>query len=476
MSRPLNIPSETVIKQWKDLNQLPIVDTVQRAVPMTTFLEYPDENALPAVPDTLCRISSKDGYNEMLQFKDLYEEMDQHIHYVYQLRSSTRGLDDALQETQADKNQAADVAKNMLNDILDDFMKARTCCTNAIQAIKTSLSNVSFWTKGLYSDIYLDNLSMLLYKLFSYGQLCPTRSVVSDDFSCLNKLIQKAEGNNTQALPVEIRIWLNSPNQNREELLMELQKMEFADVKTIFYIYFEYICTFFSKHRFIMTDTKYAAIVGFLFMIEFYGYMQNREKGQVAEMEKKDKKKAKKYKIILKPLKDSVIAKYNEIRDKNPFIFIAFELGIEFDSFIKEGKTLVEPQTDKEKSKSQKNQTQTDRVPQSVSQEFLIQLYDQMAKKYDYLATQAALIYTKEQPSQEEIQKFVQTVPSSLRMISYTITSLRELILYKHNHPDETSKKQIYDTDSKSGKSKGRKMERSKSLSGKTKTTEPEAK
>ena len=408
--RGIVLSSQKVIENWTKITENPIVDTHHNIVPNSVFVSYQTDMKFDIPLEPFSNLTAFKAYKNGCEMEKHSENIDNHIAFIYPLRSRTKGLKVELKEAKASEKEIAEKAKTMLLELLDNFKKAKEECDNAIKKISDDFHDHELWEKGIYSDFYVDNVCNLFGKLFIFGEICPTKTALSDDLSCLNSLTKCL---NENLLQTDIRIWLNTPNAIQMNLMDMIKDVSYADTKKIFKVFWHRISFVEENELALDYDTKINYLLSFLFLVNFY----------MMRMKEEHKEKKKKYE--LSKLDSSVIEFLNNKRKMNPSILMAYDLCLNFDQLLFDGAELI-------KDPKIKNTLKIN----------LPELLKQLKESYENLVIPHTDLIAKEKSDKKEVQQYVKILFQTLKLLNESIYSFKHLIVDKHNrlNPDTIQK------------------------------------
>lgn len=404
------LPSDQVIDQWNDLREFPIVGTAPRSVPLSTFVETPTAeffNRVPAFAACTTCMMTVQYVNELGTYID---KMHTHFAYIYSLRPMTRGLFDALKESNAPVGKIFDTAVEMLKKLTDSLTIIKTESESAVKRISEIFHLSDFWERGYYSNLLVDHISILLFKLFSLGKLCPTRRALSDDISNLRKLAQKDKTKDALILDTifapELRFWMSTPNSLRKQLVALLNDLPYTRIKLLFDVFWNRIRLSFTNNTIIYAETQTAYIVTLLFMMDLYSQRQQAEKNE-PDRKKKDK-------LVLKEFKPEVFNFVRAQRTAHPALILGFEFAVDFDEFSTEFNFREDKEERRFDAKLKENLTD-------------------LRKLFGDLSHQYSQITFSDTPGKDLVVNFVKLLPQVLQKLSFSIRTISELIIDKYN-------------------------------------------
>lgn len=403
------LPGPNEIQAWNDLSELPINGTTPRSVPLINLVATPtdDDYGYRAAQGT--KVSATDSIMQILLLDFYIGIIEKHIAYIYPLRSTTRGLEDALKEKKAPQDKINPVAAKMLEDLMTNFKLVRTHCEDTNMQISALFHQKDFWMNGLYSDVFLDKLFFLIFRLISLGKLCPTRTALSDDLSTLHKQIKPQD---PKLLPMELRMWMNTPNAIKQDLLKQLNDVEYPVTNHIFNVFVRRITDILNEERYIYPDMETACVISLLFIIDFYVIRQQAEAN-----DKTIKKK------VLKPLPQSIIPLIAKERVRHPALLLVFEFAVDFDQFIYVANDIVQGLGEKPRPRID-----------------LFSTMNELSECFNNVSQVISRLTSNDTPSKELVGKIIDLLPKAFRILGSSIHTLVELIVDKHDHSPSITK------------------------------------
>ncbi|KAH0791904.1 Cytoplasmic FMR1-interacting protein [Histomonas meleagridis] len=403
MSNSGNLQEQEALQQWGDIDEKPVTGSVPRAVPLINLISYPKEDEYNYKVAIGTGLSSTLSIMQIYQLDYLIEIIDKHISYIYPLRSTTRGLEEALKKTNPPQTKINPIATSMLKKLMNNFKTIKQHCDETISQISAVFHQQDFWFNGYYSDVFLDKLFYLIYRLISLGKLCPTRSALSDDISTLHKLIKPVDNS---LVPMETRMWMNTPNAIKMSLLDQLSNLPYSLVLHIFNIFIRRITELLNEERFIYPNMETAAIISLLFIIDFFTKMQQKEKSDASAKKK-----------VLREIPKTVIPLITKERAKHPALVLVFEFGVDFDQFI----TVATDITQKLGGKPRLNVN-------------LFSTLNELSECFTSVSQVISRITANDTPSKETVDRIITLLPKAFRLIGNSIHLLTEFVIDKHDH------------------------------------------
>lgn len=394
------LPADQVVQEWNDLAALPLVSSAPRSVPLACFVQSPIADAFGRLPALSVGVSGSKTIQYVCEIDRYSSLIDKHIAKVYPMRSTTRGLEEAIGKN---VNQTvAQIAEQLKNNVAGKVLQAKKDASEAVQKIAQIFTDYQFWDQGQYSDLLVDHVCVLIFKVITLGKLCPTKMALADDFSVLHKLMRSQGGYDGD---MELRFWMNSPNAVRLELLKLLQGIDADHTLKLWSVFWKRIDQMLKDQAFIYADMETAAIVTLLFMLDFYTQQQ--------QIEEKDPKKKKK----LKKLESGVWGLVVSLRMKYPALLLCFEFGVDFDQLVTVVPGLQQQWGEKQRTKFDLLETMTD-----------------LRICFNDLSGQYGKLVASSNPSREQIAKMVSGLPVVCRKMCTAIHMLRRLIIDKHDN------------------------------------------
>ncbi|KAH0785011.1 Rac-binding component of scar regulatory complex [Histomonas meleagridis] len=403
MSTGVILPEQAQVQQWNDLTELPIIGTIPRSVPLTTMITSPTEDEYEYRNAQMTKLVATDSIMLLTIVESRIKTVEEQIAFIYPLRSTTRGLEEALAQSKAPQDKINPIATQMLKDMVNNFNKVRSNCNEVNNQISAIFHQRDFWSKGLYSNIFLDKLFYLISRLFTLGKLCPTRTALSDDLSTLHKIIKPQ---NRDLIPMDLRMWMNTPNAIKMDLLDKLKDIPYELTNHIFNIFYHRICEILNEERYIYPDMETACIVSLLFIVDFW------TKRQQAELADKSVKKK-----VLKALPNTLSPLIHKERVKHPALVLVYEFGVDFDQFVMVANNITQSLGEKSRPKFNLFETMTE-----------------LQDNFTVVSQVISRLTSNDNPSKDLVEKIITLLPKTFQLLGKSIHELAELIIDKHDH------------------------------------------
>lgn len=316
LSPGIDLASESVIKQWKNINDYPIVGTSPRNVPISTMIDFPSSAVDIIGGESLDNIKLINGQINLLE-KDIYT--------LYQLRPKATGLKEKIEGKISYEKYSSNVIQ-ILNDLQKNLQDFRNHTSTAIAIIGQIFSQSQIWSEGLYFNELLDQICFLIFKLFCFNALYTEKVSIMNDVQILSSLLDgHDEGKDCIQFIQDFHQKFNSINALKEETIQHLISLniEPEGFKVVFNVLWKHIKVSIDEHNYIRSDYGTAYIIALLYMIDMHRMF--------LEHERQLKPKEKENNLILNSLPDDIYPFLHKYREDHPCLILVFEFSIEFD-------------------------------------------------------------------------------------------------------------------------------------------------
>jgi len=327
MSEQVVVPSQTMIEAWKGINELPIVETAPRSVPLTIIISPPTEDFCDRVlPIQSCIPASK----HMISIKEINKRIDlvdQYLRDYYSRRSFAEPLQKYIDAEKKASNQketpskyrsaeAKVIVQNMVDPLIDLLKKEKSDCEEIASYIGMIFCDMQFWNEAQYTDLFFSRLCMLIHKFTALEFIVLTKRSLVDDLSFFLTLLN----NSTYAAEMlPIRAWIFQKNAITDMVIKKCSEVSPIDSMNIFSICFDHIKKALISHSYIVPDQHYAYVTAAVFFCQYYDYNISKEQAAL--------KGTKKPKPKMKPPPVDVCYFMKSLLDFHKSLTLIFEIS-----------------------------------------------------------------------------------------------------------------------------------------------------
>lgn len=332
----IQLPDKIIIDKWDDIESPPLMETVPRSVPQSTFIRYPAEGDYQHVLSGKFKGLAEESEEYIDILKSHTDEVQRVLSDLYTRRGISKPLHshiEKLKESQpiGDSNdpnskqrtpaafltpEASEMANQILMPIKRLLRNENSLCISCSMQIKVFFAKDDFWTQGKYNDDFLDALCLFWLRMASLAHLGPNKNCLINDISSLKKLVTgKTQKDELQTL----LWWFINPRSISDQMLQDLSSLSPDTTILIFDIFFNHIRKNIENPTFLNPELQFAYHVTLIFMIQLY--VQNRD------IEKDQCSKNKKQKPKMKELSSSVHDFLAQLIDTYPLTPLYFEIA-----------------------------------------------------------------------------------------------------------------------------------------------------
>jgi len=420
MLEPAILPPSTLIENWSLISEMPIVETVPRAVPLSCFVRYPTETDFARLVITHTPLPASNHEKTLKRLSDSINQFNDYLSSIYPMRSLSAPLLEyrnklSPQEDAAifNSEQAQAIAKQFYDDIMQILVNEHEFAIDISQTFLTLFNDSSIWFDGNYSSKMLDYLSMIIYRFTAFEQLAPSKALITADISQFMK-IAKSDSSNREA-SISIRSWIASIHAHTDLILSKLKEIEISKALQIFELFSNYLRTQIEAYDYTDPEQYYAYIVAYSFIINFYGIRMKAERDALAGQ--------KRPKYQMKGLSNEVIEFTEKLIEKFTNLPMVFEFNIAFSDLI-----LYKNVIAREKKTPSKQ-------PPEINPLSMEQLLPAMRRNF------TTITHLLEQSKAELLsrntigQKYLQLLPRLIHDIAASMNAIREKISSVLTHP-----------------------------------------
>jgi len=425
MLSPILLPSVDTIDQWTELQHVQFVGTTPRIVPMSNFVQTPDEGMNNRLLSIAARIPVSSQIDIIKNFEDDIRIVEGYLVEFY----CRRGLAQSFQQNDIrellDKRPdvTKGIAKDFLIPLLNIFDKYKVDCKMICDNLNRLFSNSSYWSNGQYSDCLIDTVCTLIYKLSALEELTPSKPSLANDFSIFLKLL-KGDTFEGAEKASELRMWIGNHRAITTNLLDILcNNLSTSRTVELFDIFYEYIRGKIEADEFLHPELLFNYISSIKFIFMLYERRSLKEKSDLAN--------EKKPKYVMKDLSADQRAFISKLTEVHTFVPLIFE----FAGLTKDGiDHIISENFKKKEIKNPPNIPIYDNseLHNTAKSQFrqLSQLLSKMStfpKSKDFNKIEIPLEYSN---------KICKLIPMILKNVSRIISSVRRLIIGKLVNPN----------------------------------------
>ena len=294
MSSPVVLPSPAMIEGWKDLNEMPIVETAPRSVPMTTIISSSVEGMMDRVIPSKVDLPSSKFVNQIKELEKRIEIINTYIYDYYSRRSTTSPLTKYIESKKKEMNttetpaifrspQSIEIVKNILNPQIELFKKEIEDTKEIASYLSTIFGDSSFWTEGKYSDSFLNTLCLLIHKFTALEFIVPYKRGLINDISIYLNLINDS-ALSAEVLPIRMKVV--DPHSISKLIISECSNIPYTDVMNIFDIILTFIRESLLKTHYITPESHNSYVTASIFLINYYNFNIEKEKTNLMNTKK----------------------------------------------------------------------------------------------------------------------------------------------------------------------------------------------
>lgn len=431
LSPGIKLPNQSVIDQWQSIDQLPIVGTSPRNVPMSTMIDF---------PSTTVEIYGGDNLNNLKRINDSIKLLEKDILIIYQLRSRTTGLKEEIDGKIPYERYSSNVIQ-MLNDFQKIYLDLNNHSTTAVSLIIQIFSQNKLWNEGFYYREILDQLCFLIFKLFSLLYLYSEKASIVKDIEVLISLLDGHDDNKECIQYIlDTQKQLGSINSFKNGIIQQLidKSIEPQQINEIFNILWKHVETVLGEHSYVLADNETAYIISLLFMVDVHR--------KFSEHEHQLKPNEKESNLILNNLPENVYSFLHEYRENHPYLVLIFELSVAFDQCCTQYNFAEKEDPLKKKNKLEKIFSPlislTFKKLEKKESSGLTELRNDLFVMFQLFSQSSSTIFTKitnennsspnEKIPKSDVESFLLDLVRVLQNSNFAIHSIREFITLKY--------------------------------------------
>jgi hypothetical protein len=359
MLGPVHLPLPSVIDSWDNLEDLPIVETAPRSVPITVYVRHPEEDRYSRIFSLKTNLDCLDNLRYVAKVGGCIASVDRSLAAFYSARGISSPLLGHINSFKSSVEQASIPRQFQTPEfqaICLAVLRPKYQFLSHVKRECDTLGNVfvdmfkarEIWDQGRYSDRFLDQLCLLVHKCHALEQLAPVKKGLVNDISHLLKYAGSAvrgeSGGNEFPGLSELRFWVSSRNSVTGGIIKAIID---ADIDQelcllVFNILVRHIRSHLEGCLFVYPEMQYAYIDTYIFLIRFFKERRHAERmaykkqcglpdrpqapaaGKSKNDMKEDKKKLDKYKkmvatkLKLQEFKADLVAFTREIFSVHP--------------------------------------------------------------------------------------------------------------------------------------------------------------
>jgi len=334
MLKPVIVPSKGQIDGWNDLNEIPIIETVSRAVPTSVILRNPSEDDYDRIQSIKAGTSSSKEVTIIHELERRSAIIESYLIDYYSRRSISFPLlrfSESLKKGKSSESfsdpfrsqEASGIIKGILAPLLDGFRSHKNDCIEISKFFAILFSDESIWNKGNHSDTFLDRVCLLFHKLIALENIIPYKRGLVDDISLYMNLL------NDQSFAADIlslRVWIVNPKSITDLILKNSSELSCPLVNKIFSIIIDHIQKCLTHELFVSSEMRYAYVSTMVFMCNFYEFFYNKEKKSIPE--------SKVSKMTIKPPSNVIRAFVCSVIKVHKTLHLMFEIAPNLEQFV----------------------------------------------------------------------------------------------------------------------------------------------
>ena len=277
MLSKIKIPKVSDIDLWKNLNELPLVETSRKLVPNTEIISKKSEGFYDRYLSTKIKIPASKSLIYIQEFERRSTILDDYLLYFYQIRSTSLPLENFFKNNinSLDSSVILDSTLKTVHSLYDKLKSYKLFCEELSQFITLIYLDDYIWDNGGYSDVFLDSLSFLIFKFFSCEKIVLFKPGIIDD---LNFFLPYLKNSLIYQELQDLRNWILDPNCI-SILILNICKnqLPYTRIVKIFNLFYDHISNNLINSNFILDDFRNAFIASLIYFLHFYEFFHQKE-------------------------------------------------------------------------------------------------------------------------------------------------------------------------------------------------------
>lgn len=260
----LQLPSKQKLNDWQDISAPMLVSGVAKTVPEPILVDLPNESVNKHFE---YMNTGLDGSMNVQILNELHKfNLDGafFIDTLYSRRCLSKPLANIITTIGGKSEQISAIAQPYFDEIFKLLYDVKMYCQAAIAFVGRHLSS-DIWARGLYSDVLIDEICMMIYKLVVLDEIRLTKSASINDLTTFGSfLTDKTALFNAS----ELRMWFSTTEANHNDLIASISGITPPNRKILFDVFYSYLQNALEKADYIHTSTPYAYIAVLRFFVQ----------------------------------------------------------------------------------------------------------------------------------------------------------------------------------------------------------------
>ena len=288
MLEPVQVPPSTAIESWDKISDPPIVETVPRSVPLSSFIKYPAEGHFQNHFSSKVKLDHAKSLQNSEILDSFTQATENLLVKVYTRRGFSRTIYHHIETlktgnskqtpTQFTDEKAAECTKKLIRPLINLLTEIKNNIVSIsflLQSIFGNKENIDFWKQGQYSDTFLDKFCLLIYRISALEQLVPSNKSIANDLSFYMKTVGHAK---VQKEIQQIHPYYTDFQILSKTILTSLMTIPADLALIIFDVIFRHIQTNLINPSFLNPELQFAYIVTLIFIVRFYDQRKMTER------------------------------------------------------------------------------------------------------------------------------------------------------------------------------------------------------
>ena len=281
------LPSERMISSWTKIEEdIPILESIPRSVPLSVFLRQPPEGYLDRIIPLRSEIPAVETLKLLHEYHGYIQTLEDFLAELYTSRSVGTPL---LKYIESEKKRlgvetlpgqfAGPEFKTLLTSFVDERVSVLRRMKETADAVSQSIRRLfqakDFWEKGRYSDTLFDSICLLIHKCRALEQLAASKQAFVNDISYFMRYLGSVDQDTAQ-----LRTWIfNSEclTQGIVQAVAENPELDFTLGNAIFRRIWNFVRDKIANHDFIYPEMQYAYVDTLVWLVRLYHAMRRAE-------------------------------------------------------------------------------------------------------------------------------------------------------------------------------------------------------
>lgn len=262
----VQLPSKELIQKWNSLSDNIISESAACAVPNTVFIQYENEKFYKRnlFEKEIPFLTASSNVSRIKVFDDLINNADNFINRIYSRRSISNALSTYVQ---AKKGTVINEAQPYFQEIFSLCSDAINFLNDCSSIIHNLFDTATIWQSGHYSDVLLDQVCTLYYKLATLDEMKLFKSSLANDLTFFKSLTKGAQSTDTSIQELQMKI--NTAQLFDTLLLKAENERSKADRQKISAAFITFIQQNLEKDNFLAPESLYVYIRFLIFLCKY---------------------------------------------------------------------------------------------------------------------------------------------------------------------------------------------------------------